>query len=525
MKSPHFVKKFPLLELNTGASHEWVTIDQRRKAMMINIIVVVAIMALFPLGISAHYFGKTIVGYMDHVFAGALAILLLYFHKTKNYLRVTHIGVFLAAIMFGYLFISKGVSGTGHLWCYTFPLFAFFVLGHQKGLWASLGLLSTILLYFFFQQHLPFDFENYTSGFAVRFVPSFLVVLAYAYTFEKLRDNSHTQLSLINKELEQVVDQLQEKDEELSSAYDDLEARVQRRTAELNETNMVIEQEMHVRHQVEQRLQQSNQELEKKVAERTHSLKVAKQIAEAANKAKSTFLANMSHELRTPLNHIIGFTELVVDKQLGALNSTQEEYLNDALNGSHHLLSLINDILDLSKVEAGKMELEPSDVDLTNLLENSLVMVKEKAMKHRIQLSTHFDGIPEMITADERKLKQILYNLLSNAAKFSDDNGCITLSAQLCSVNDGFAVATDGRKIIIPKSDSALQSNHHTGVEISVIDTGIGLKKEHLEHIFDPFRQVESSNNRLSQGTGLGLSLTRHLVKMHGGVIWAESEG
>ncbi|MBW2565268.1 MAG: two-component sensor histidine kinase, partial [Deltaproteobacteria bacterium] len=118
----------------------------------------------------------------------------------------------------------------------------------------------------------------------------------------------------------------------------------------------------------------------------------------------------MSHELRTPLNHILGFTELVVDKKFGDLNETQEEYLNDVLSSSKHLLSLINDILDLSKVEAGKLELESSDISLKTLLKNSLVMIAEKAMKHNIKLSTHIDGIPETITADERKLKQILYN-------------------------------------------------------------------------------------------------------------------
>ena len=226
------------------------------------------------------------------------------------------------------------------------------------------------------------------------------------------------------------------------------------------------------------------------------------QQAKMANKAKSEFLANMSHELRTPLNHIIGFTELVVDKKFGELNEFQEEYLNDVLNSSRHLLSLINDVLDLSKVEAGKLKLEPSEVDIKNLLESSLVMIKEKAMKQSIKLSTDIDGIPETVTADIRKLKQILYNLLSNAVKFTPNGGSITLGAQM--------------------------GNGHTGrkwVEISVKDTGIGLAKEDYELVFDPFEQIESSKSRRFQGTGLGLALTKKFVNLHGGEIWVRSAG
>ena len=159
-------------------------------------------------------------------------------------------------------------------------------------------------------------------------------------------------------------------------------------------------------------------------------LKQAKETAEGANRAKSEFLANMSHELRTPLNHIMGFTELVVDKKFGDLNEVQTEYLGDVLQSSRHLLSLINDILDLSKVEAGKLELELANVNLVALMESSLVMVKEKAIKHGIALSVNTDGIPEVIRADERKLKQIMYNLLSNAVKFTPDGGAVSVRAR-----------------------------------------------------------------------------------------------
>ena len=227
----------------------------------------------------------------------------------------------------------------------------------------------------------------------------------------------------------------------------------------------------------------------------------AKVAAEKANQAKSDFLANMSHELRTPLNHIIGFTELVVDQLFGPLNDAQTENLNDVLQSSHHLLELINDILDLSKVEAGRMEIEPTTFQLAPLLENSLVMVKEKGLKHGIALNLDVHSAPPTIRADQRKFKQILYNLLSNAVKFTPDGGNVRLAARM----------TNG--------------GQPPQLEVSVSDTGIGIAADHLERIFDTFEQVESSTARHFEGTGLGLALSRRLVELHGGRIWAESPG
>jgi signal transduction histidine kinase len=274
--------------------------------------------------------------------------------------------------------------------------------------------------------------------------------------------------------------------------------------------------------------------------------------ARESDRMKSEFLANMSHEFRTPLNHIIGFTEVVVDKKFGDLNGNQQKYLSNVLQSGQHLLSLVNDILDLSKVESGTLKLEFSELNLRSLLENSLTMIKEKAIKHGITLSIESDGAPETISADERKLKQIMYNLLSNAVKFTPDGGSITLATKMISdpeIQHSQTTGAENSKIQNPwpgpvkqerqtvsilgsdsRADStgegtSLQGGPESKIAISVADTGIGIKKEDLENIFNPFEQVESSASRKYQGTGLGLSLTKKLVELHGGRIWAESKG
>jgi PAS domain S-box-containing protein len=226
-------------------------------------------------------------------------------------------------------------------------------------------------------------------------------------------------------------------------------------------------------------------------------LKKSKKAAEAANQAKSDFLANMSHELRTPLNVIIGFTELILDRQCGDLTPQQAEYLRDVVNSARDLFLLINDILDLTRIEGDKPELELSEVQLSELLSRSLIILKEKALKHNIQLSYEEKDIPESIVADELKLKKILYNLLANAVKFTPDGGEVRIKSEFA---DGF-------------------------VQTCIEDSGVGIKKEDLQRIFDSFEQADNSLSRRFQGTGLGLSLTRSMVELHGGKIWAESDG
>src|SRR5262249_16834558 len=199
---------------------------------------------------------------------------------------------------------------------------------------------------------------------------------------------------------------------------------------------------------------------------------------EIASQHKSEFLANMSHELRTPLNAIIGFSEVLSEKMFGELNEKQEEYSKDIHASGQHLLSLINDILDLSKIEAGRMELELSDFDLPTAIDNALTLVRERAARRSIALEKSVDPRIGQVRADERKVRQVVLNLLSNAIKFTPEGGRIEVTA---TPKDGF-------------------------VEVSVSDTGVGIAPQDQEAVFEEFRQVGTAAKKV-EGTGLGLTL------------------
>jgi PAS domain S-box-containing protein len=250
------------------------------------------------------------------------------------------------------------------------------------------------------------------------------------------------------------------------------------------------------RKRFEQALQETNTKLER-----------AKSAAEKANQAKSDFLANMSHELRTPLNAIIGFSEILTDRTFGGLNDRQLKYTNNILGSGRHLLQLINDILDLAKVEAGHVALVRNTFSVATALSEVQTIVKTMANKKNIALDFwSAPGMPSLF-AEEAKFKQIMYNLLSNAIKFTPDGGKIFVTADL----------QDPAGAEVNPTNQALR--------VAVADNGIGIKLNDQLRVFKEFEQVDSSYGREQQGTGLGLALTQRLVKMHDGHVWVESEG
>ncbi len=266
--------------------------------------------------------------------------------------------------------------------------------------------------------------------------------------------------------------------------------------SEMRATNLALaESERSLERKVEERtaeLASKNQALEKS----QQQLALARDEALAANRHKSAFLANMSHELRTPLNAVIGFSEVLIDKVFGDLNEKQDEYVSDIHTSGKHLLALINDILDLSKIEAGRLELTPSTFDLPLTIENAVLLMRERARRAGVELKHEVSGDVGEMTADERQVKQILINLLTNAVKFTDEGGTVTLKAD----RDGDAI------------------------RIQVADTGIGISRADQEVIFEEFRQAGDERVRKQEGTGLGLALTKRLAELHGGRVGVESE-
>ena len=248
----------------------------------------------------------------------------------------------------------------------------------------------------------------------------------------------------------------------------------------------------------EKELKIHNANLEQRVAIRTAELALANTELSRVMRSKDDFLSAMSHELRTPLNAVLGLSESLAEGVYGDMNAKQAQSINTIAESGHHLLSLINDLLDLAKIGAGKMELELNNANVEDVCQASLRFVLEQAQKKNLKLALAMDNKSVMLTADERRLKQILVNLLSNAVKFTPDGGSVTLETK-CDL----------------ESESLM---------FSVRDTGIGIATEDLKRLFNPFTQLDSKLSRQYSGTGLGLTLVMKLVELHGGSVAVESE-
>jgi PAS domain S-box-containing protein len=236
--------------------------------------------------------------------------------------------------------------------------------------------------------------------------------------------------------------------------------------------------------------------LEEIVKKRTYELEVAKRNVEIVSEAKTTFLTNMSHELRTPMNSIIGFAEILRDGFADPLSKNQQECVNTLMESAHHLLNLINDILDMTKIEAGKMELDKKKYNYKELIQNTLDFFADKAKRHNFLLSVDYQSNTEYLDLDQRKIRQILINLLGNAFKFTPDGGKITISTRI----------------------------FNNMLVTSISDNGIGISQENQQKLFKPFNQLSSTLKNKVEGTGIGLYLCKQLVSLHGGEIWLKSE-
>ncbi|MCZ7627491.1 MAG: ATP-binding protein [Candidatus Methylomirabilis sp.] len=261
-------------------------------------------------------------------------------------------------------------------------------------------------------------------------------------------------------------------------------------------------------------------ELEATVEARTRELRAVNAQLEAASRHKSEFLTHMSHELRTPLNAILGFSELLRSPAFGPLNEQQARHLNHIRASGRHLLIITNDLLDLAKVEAGKIELYPEPFDIDKVLMAVLGDLQPMADQKRLVLTTYVEPDMLPLTADPVRFKQILYNLLSNAIKFTPEGGHVTVTARVRREASG-----------VRREEGPLHPTPYTlppagdSVEIAVTDTGIGIAEENLVKLFQPFTQLDFNLARQYHGTGLGLALTKQLVELHNGRIWATSEG
>ncbi|MBU8914167.1 MAG: hypothetical protein KOO61_09105, partial [Spirochaetales bacterium] len=347
--------------------------EARRRGELVNGLCTIAVVFLAALGTVAALRGVTALAIADFATALVLVALLAFFWATGRYNAVAHIGVAFIGIVFVYLLMSGGEDQTAYVWYYAFPLMSTFLLGARKGSLASATLLALASLYFLVGPQAE-GWAAYSTAFEIRFVSSFALVSLASFIYERMRSAASQALARQTQTLQDTVANLTEAQTNLSATNERLRTEIRQRK------------------------------------EAVFEMQAATAEAHRANQAKSQFLANMSHELRTPLNHVIGFSEIVLSEKVGELNETQQEYLGDVLSSSRHLLAIINDVLDLARVEAGKADLEYSEVDLPSLLRDSIRIVEDQAERKGVHVQVDADSVPASVTIDERMIRQVLYN-------------------------------------------------------------------------------------------------------------------
>ena len=412
-------------------------LDISRRIRLLHLLTLTGTSMLLIMAVIVYREGITHLAIIDSTTAVIFIIMRIYLKKTGDYKNIGLAGLIVILLFFLFFYVSGGNNNTGYLWAYTLPLLASFLLGSRRGLFIDILFIFLIIL----SNCLPIPLKTlYPMEFKIRFILAFFTVSMFSYYMELLRENTNTRLISKNNNLDRLIIGLKKTELQLMES---------------------------------------------------------KEQAEESNRSKSEFLRNMSHELRTPLNHIIGFSQIIKDGIPGPVNEEQKEFLGDILESSSHLLSLINDLLDISRIESGKETINLESVNIEATIKEVIDMFQSKKNNNELKIILNTEPFPTEILADKRKIVQILYNLLSNAVKFTKNEECITISARA------------------NKAD----------IIISIKDTGIGLEAKSRDLIFESFGQVENNLTRKFEGTGLGLAITKNLVKLHGGKIWVESDG